>query len=174
MYRKFRYTEIIGIRGAIVSRADLLAAMDQLLRDQAGRVLVVHQAIADRFGLGPSDLKAVDLASRAGQALTAGQIADATGLSNSAVTALLDRLERQGFIERRRDAADRRKVVVVSTGKREQELALAFQPLFRTTQQVLARYSTAELELLTGFLRQFGEATEQLIHDMKPAQGPAA
>jgi DNA-binding MarR family transcriptional regulator len=146
-----------------VSRADLLAAMDQLLRDQAGRVLVVHQAIADRFGLGPSDLKAVDLASRGGQALTAGQIADATGLSNSAVTALLDRLERQGFIERRRDAADRRKVVVVSTGKREAELGLAFQPLFRSTQQVLARYSTAELELLVGFLRQLADATEQLI-----------
>ena len=56
---------------------------------------------------------------------------------------------------------------MISTGKREQELALAFQPLFRSTQQVLARYSTAELELLTGFLRQFGEAIEQLIHDMR-------
>jgi hypothetical protein len=55
---------------------------------------------------------------------------------------------------------------VVSTGKREAELAQAFQPLFRSTQQVLARYSTAELELLAGFLRQFGEATEQLIQDM--------
>jgi DNA-binding MarR family transcriptional regulator len=137
--------------------------MDDLLRDQASRVLVVHQAIADRFGLGPSDLKAVDLASRTGEALTAGQIADATGLSNSAVTALLDRLERQGFIERRRDVADRRRVVVVSTGKREAELALAFRPLFRSTQHVLARYSTAELELLVGFMRQLAEATEQLI-----------
>jgi hypothetical protein len=53
--------------------------------------------------------------------------------------------------------------VVVSTGKREAELGLAFQPLFRSTQQVLARYSTAELELLVGFLRQLADATEQLI-----------
>ena len=149
-----------------MSRADLLDAIDQALRDQASRVLVVHQAIADRFGLGPSDLKAVDLASRSdrgGQPLTAGQIAEATGLSNSAVTSLLDRLERQGFIERRRDPADRRRVTVVSTGKREAELALAFQPLFRTTEQVLARCGTAELELITGFLRHLAEATEQLI-----------
>ena len=166
MYRKFRYIEIIAVMGASVSRADLLADIDQALRDQAGRVLVVHQAIADRFGLGPSDLKAVDLASRAGRALTAGQIAEATGLSHSAVTALHDRLERQGFIERRRDPADRRKVVVVSTGKREAELALAFQPLFHTTQRVLNRYSTAELELLAGFLRHLGDGTEQLIQAM--------
>jgi DNA-binding MarR family transcriptional regulator len=150
-----------------VSRSDLLAAMDRLLRDQAGRVVVVHQAIADRFGLGPSDLKAVDLASRAGEALTAGQIAEATGLSNSAVTALLDRLERQGFVERRRDQADRRRVTVVSTGKREQELAQAFQPLFQMTQEILSRYRTAELELLIGFMQQLGEATERLIEGLK-------
>jgi hypothetical protein len=36
-------------------------------------------------------------------------------------------------------------------------------PLFQSTQQVLARYSTAELELLVGFLRQLADATEQLI-----------
>ena len=53
--------------------------------------------------------------------------------------------------------------MVVSTGKREAELGLSFQPLFRSTQQVLARYSTAELELLVGFLRQLTNATEQLI-----------
>jgi len=135
---------------------------------------VLRQAIADRFGLGPSDLKAADLASRTGAALTAGQIADATGLSNSAVTALLDRLERQGFIERRRDLADRRRVVVVSTGKREAELALAFQPLFRSTQQVLARYSVAELELLAGFMRQLAEATEDLIRSMRLSTPSAA
>jgi hypothetical protein len=39
----------------------------------------------------------------------------------------------------------------------------AFQPLFRSTQQVLARYSTAELELLVGFLRLLADATDQLI-----------
>jgi DNA-binding MarR family transcriptional regulator len=143
--------------------------MDQLLRDQASRVLVVHQAIADRFDLGPSDLKA----SRGGPALTAGRIADATGLSNSAVTALLDRLERQGFIERRRDGADRRRVAVVSTGKHEQELARAFEPLQHTTRDVLSRYDTAQLELLVGFMRQLAEATERLIQS-PPAQSPPA
>jgi DNA-binding MarR family transcriptional regulator len=141
--------------------------MDSMLRDQAGRVLVVHQAIADRFGLGPSDLKAVDLAARAGGTLTAGQVAAATGLSNPAVTALLDRLERQGFIERRSDPADRRRVIVVSTGKREQETARAFGPLQALTRDVLEHYSTAELELLAGFVQRLGDATEKMIQAMR-------
>jgi DNA-binding MarR family transcriptional regulator len=151
-----------------VSRAELLAVMDSLLRDQAGRVLVVHQAIADGFGLGTSDLKAVDLAARGGGTLTAGQIAAATGLSNSAVTALLDRLERQGFIERRTDPADRRRVIVVSTGKREKETARAFQPLQAVTHEVLGHYSEADLELLVGFVRRLGEATDRMIRTMRP------
>ncbi|MEV1200372.1 hypothetical protein [Microbispora rosea] len=32
------------------------------MRENAGRGLVLHQAIADRFGLGPTDLKCLDLA----------------------------------------------------------------------------------------------------------------
>jgi hypothetical protein len=64
-----------------VSRPDLLAATDRPPRDQASRVMVAHQAIADRFSLSPSDLKAVDLASRAGQALTVGQIGTTTSSS---------------------------------------------------------------------------------------------
>ncbi|WP_323746767.1 MarR family transcriptional regulator [Catenulispora pinisilvae] len=76
--------------------------------------------VADRalFGLGASDIKCLDLA-RAEPDLTAGRIAGVTGLSAAAVTALLDRLERAGFIERVRGTDDRRKVHVRSTGRHE-------------------------------------------------------
>jgi DNA-binding MarR family transcriptional regulator len=77
-------------------------------------------------------------------------------------------LERQGFVQRRRDPAGRRRVTVVSTGKRERELGLAFQPLYQTTQEVLAHYGTDELELLIGFMQRLGDATEQLIRALRP------
>jgi DNA-binding MarR family transcriptional regulator len=128
------------------------ATVERQLRDLASRVLLVHQAIAERLGLGFSDLKALDLAGWSSGDVTAGRIAEATGLSTSAVTALLDRLESAGFIERRRDATDRRRVRVTSTGKREREVRQAFQPLQDATQQVLASYTPRELELITGFL----------------------
>ena len=135
-----------------MSIENVRATVDRQLRDLASRVLLVHQAIAERLGLGLSDLKALDLAGWAGGPVTAGRIAEATGLSTSAVTTLLDRLEGAGFIERRRDAADRRRVFVASTGKREREVAQAFQPLQRATRELLAGYTAGELELITGFL----------------------
>src|SRR5262245_57219215 len=93
-------------------REDLLAMM----RENASRAVILHQTIASRFGLNSTDIKCLDLA-RDEASLTAGRLAELTGMSTSAITAVLDRLERRGFIERRRDPADRRKVIVVATGE---------------------------------------------------------
>ena len=151
-----------------MSSANLAAVVDRQLRDLTSWVLVVHQLITERLGLGLSDLKAVDLAGRSGGLVTAGRIAAATGLSTSAVTALLDRLEREGFVERRRDAADRRRVFVVSTGKREAEVARAFQPLQDATLDLLKDYGSQELELVTGFLSRLEETMARIAHAQAP------
>jgi DNA-binding Lrp family transcriptional regulator len=74
-------------------------------------VVLFHEAIADRLGLSAADHKALGLISRAGR-LTAGELAQRTGLSPGAVTGLVDRLEEAGYVRRTRDPADRRRVVV--------------------------------------------------------------
>src|SRR5258705_7531765 len=99
-------------------RATLLAELDDAARDQAGRALMLHGMIAERFGLDFTDLKCLD-AARGETDVTAGRLAELTGMSTSAITNVLDRLEKRGFVERRRDPAHRRKVVVVSTGAHE-------------------------------------------------------
>ena len=92
-------------------RAALEAALDDQMRDSASRSVMLHQAITARLGLNSTDLKCLDLA-RNEPSLTAGRLAELTGLSPSAITTVLDRLERAGVIERHRDPADRRKVTI--------------------------------------------------------------
>ncbi|MEU1815009.1 hypothetical protein ABZ543_07410 [Streptomyces roseifaciens] len=70
------------------SRPELIESLMKAMRDQAGRGLMLHGAIAERFGLNFTDLKCLDLA-RSEPELTAGRIAAVTGLSTSAVTAVL-------------------------------------------------------------------------------------
>src|SRR5258705_6080907 len=94
-------------------RSALTAALSEAFREQAGRALMLHGAIADRFGLNFTDLKCLDLARNEAE-LTAGRIAEAAGLSTSAVTSVLDRFERPGVIERRRGPAGRRQGVMGS------------------------------------------------------------
>lgn len=132
-------------------RTELVEQMVLALREQASRALMFHQAVAERAGLGPTDMKALDLA-RSEESLTAGKLARITGLTTSATTAVLDRLERRGLVERRRDPADRRKVVVVPTTDDGGPVAGIFDDLYRWTVRYLEGYDDEALELLTGFI----------------------
>jgi DNA-binding MarR family transcriptional regulator len=68
-------------------------------------------AAAERLGVGPSDFDALLLIDATGP-LTAGRIAEAMGLTTGAVTGLIDRLERAGWVQRTRHEADRRQVLI--------------------------------------------------------------
>ncbi|MER6358514.1 MarR family transcriptional regulator [Streptomyces sp. NPDC001634] len=149
-------------------RAELIAAIEDAVRDNGGRGQLLHQAIAERFGLNPTDLKCVDLA-RSEPRLTAGRLAEITGMSTSATTAVLDRMEKAGFIERVRDPADRRRVIVASTGRREQELTTAFAPLRDAMTAVLESYEDDQLELIAGFVQRVNELLRDLT--AQPAAG---
>lgn len=71
----------------------------------------LRSAAADRLGVGVSDLDALLLIDASGP-LTAGRIAEAMALTTGAVTGLVDRLERAGWVQRARHEADRRQVLI--------------------------------------------------------------
>ena len=121
------------------TRARLYAELMEAMRENASRTVMLHYAIAERFGLGGTDIKALDLA-REEPELTAGRLAQLTGLSTSSVTALLDRLERRGLIRRERDPRDRRKVIVVATGAHEADSGAIFAGIAERFQSVLDDY----------------------------------
>lgn len=143
-------------------RAEIQAALVEASRDMAGWTLMVHQAITSRFGLGPTDMKCLDLA-RDEPDLTAGRLAEITGLSTSAVTSAVDRLERRGFVERARDPGDRRKVIIRPTGAHDAEAAPIFADIAERFTKVLDGYSDAELELINGYVRRLNEESRKLV-----------
>jgi DNA-binding MarR family transcriptional regulator len=147
------------------NRAALLKEMDEVTRDSAGRALALHQAIADRFGLGPSDLKCLDLA-RAEKDLTAGRLAEVTGLSSSAVTSLLDRLERAGFIERVRRAQDRRKVYVRSTGRHEAAVGAVFAQVGQAFGEIMTGYTDDQIEVVVEILSKLNVTSASLVRSL--------
>lgn len=152
-------------------REDLLAVM----RENASRAVMLHQTIADRFGLNSTDIKCLDLA-RDEQQLTAGRLAELTGMSTSAITAVLDRLERRGFVERRRDPADRRKVIVVTTGEHVRRNAEVFARLAAEISGLLDDYDEEQLAAFLAIGRRINEATRTftatLTSETHPSESP--
>jgi DNA-binding MarR family transcriptional regulator len=146
-------------------RAGLVAALADQMRDSAGRAVVLHQAIAEQSGLNSTDLKCLDLA-RNERSLTAGRLAELTGMSTSAITTVLDRLEHAGVIERRRDPADRRKVIVAPTGRHEEATATVFAELGSRFGAVLDDYDDDQLDLMIGFLARLNAVTYTLTRSL--------
>jgi hypothetical protein len=126
-----------------------MGAMSDEVRDGAElgwelstAVVLFHQAIADRLGLSAADHKALNIITRA-VSLTAGELAQQTGLSPGAATGLIDRLEAAGCVERSRDPADRRRVVVrpiAGAGPDSSDLGRIFQDLSVAMWGVLAQF----------------------------------
>jgi DNA-binding MarR family transcriptional regulator len=152
-------------------RATLIAALTDQMRDSATRAVMLHQAIAEQFGLNSTDLKCLDLARNERQ-LTAGRLAELTGMSTSAITTVLDRLERADVIERTADPADRRKVIVTPTHRHEEARAAVFAELGERFGAVLGDYDDRQLELMTEFLRRLNAASYALTRSL-PGRGDA-
>lgn len=75
---------------------------------------------AERLGVGASDLDALVLLDTAGP-IAAGRIAEALAITTGAVTGLIDRLERAGYVQRTRHETDRRQVLIeLAPGRRDQ------------------------------------------------------
>lgn len=113
----------------------------------------LDQAVADRLQINLTDLRCMDILQQRGTA-TAGQLAGANGLSTGAVTTMLDRLERAGFVRRVRDPVDRRRVYVELTDASQRVCGELFGPLGDDARTLFARYDEDELVLLRDFMRR--------------------
>jgi DNA-binding MarR family transcriptional regulator len=131
-------------------RRELKAALNAAMRDVSAQSVLYSQAVAGRLGINSTDLECLDHISR-GQ-LTAGRLAQLTGLTSGAVTGIIDRLERAGLARRERDADDRRKILVRALPAVTERLAPLFAPMERAAMAVLSKYRDDELALVLDFL----------------------
>jgi DNA-binding MarR family transcriptional regulator len=87
--------------------------------------------------------------------VTAGYLAERTGLTTGEITGVVDRLERDGWVYRERDAGDRRRVYVMPNGVQADHL---IRPLFASIGQAMtelcAAYRDEELALILDFVRR--------------------
>jgi DNA-binding MarR family transcriptional regulator len=144
-----------------VSRQSKTALLDELMDELRGfqnAVDQVDETVCDLAGINRTDARCIDLLDRRGT-MAAGQLAEATGLTTGAVTAVLDRLEAKGFVRRARDEHDRRRVLVEPTAELRR-LGEEYYSELADAGKELGRYSTDELVLLRDFMRRGRELNE--------------
>ena len=91
--------------------------------------------------------------------MTPGKLGEALNLSSPATTALVDRLERNGHVERHRSDKDRRQIQLDMTDHARNVGRQLFAPLAVSMNAALARYTPEELEFVQRFLTDMTGAT---------------
>ena len=133
-------------------RRALLQGLSRTLgRELSARTIMFHQAVAERLGLNATDHKCLDMARR-GEAMTAGELAGLTGLTTGAITGVIDRLERAGFVCRVRDANDRRRVLIQPIAARTRDISPLLESLDTAWSALCEHYGDRELELINRFM----------------------
>jgi DNA-binding MarR family transcriptional regulator len=131
-------------------RKALTQALERALREATAQGTLFSQIVARRLGINSTDLECLDIIGMRG-AVTAGDLATATGLTTGAVTGVIDRLEKAGFARREHDAADRRKVIVRLLPAVERRVVPLFEPMQQAMSAAIEGYSEKEIALLVDF-----------------------
>lgn len=144
--------------------------LQRLLREThllGSRLAQSHQRTADAVGIGVTDLLCLEIVS-AGEPLTAGQLAEQVHLTPGAVTGVLDRLERGGFIKRERDPDDRRRILVRVDPARQRDMARLLDPLAGALAEITTGVPDADLRKITEFLARLHPAIAAELARLRP------
>jgi DNA-binding MarR family transcriptional regulator len=154
---------------------ELLDALEKHFRDASTAGIVLHQTVANRLGLHATDHKCMAMLCEFGP-LSAGKMAELTGLTTGAITGVLNRLERHGHARRVRNPEDRRNINVEAVniaefGRRMEDLLGSLGERMRA---LSSTYSVAELTMIDGFIQSAiaitGEETRRLRTKQPPSQ----
>jgi DNA-binding MarR family transcriptional regulator len=144
------------------NREEIIQAIIEKRREMSMETIMFHQSVADVLGLHITDHKCLDLIRQYG-AMPAGRIAELTGLTTGAVTGIIDRLEKAGYVRRANDPKDRRRTIVepIRNKKWERKIEAIFIPFHERMHKILSSYSDGELDFLLDVLTKSIEETRE-------------
>jgi DNA-binding MarR family transcriptional regulator len=140
-------------------RRDLLGRGHVAFRRYLTAEIIMAHVTSQALGLAAADFFGLNIVSLRGP-VTAGDLAQATGLTSGATTRMIDRLEAAGFVRRVHDTSDRRRVLVEVATDRLAEIDAVLEPNRRRMAEVFLRYTDHELNVLFDY---FERATPALI-----------
>lgn len=146
-----------------------LDAMDQLI----ALALVSQHDIAQRLGLNVTDLTCLGHIIGAGERhLGAGDLAERANITTGAVTGVLNRLERAGYVRRRADPQDRRRVRVVLDESAAARVFAVYGPHYERLTALFADYTPEETAVLADWFVRARAKMQISLDEIRNATGP--
>jgi DNA-binding MarR family transcriptional regulator len=136
------------------TRGELVAAVVNAMRVFSSQSVLYTTATADALGMNLADLLCAGIITVTGP-VTAGRLAELTGLTTGAITGVIDRMEKAGYARRIADPSDRRRVIVELTPEKlQQEADPIFAPMLAASLEMMAEFSDEDLATIAEFVNR--------------------
>lgn len=131
---------------------EIITRVRKLHQQYSYTTIQMHEAVARRAGLSGTDHKYLGFLIVKGQ-MTAGELAQVSGLTTGAVTGLIDRFEKKKLVKRQYAPDDRRKVFIIPNTP---NIMALLQPLYKDfrskTEKLIGSFSEKEIKIVESFL----------------------
>lgn len=134
----------------IDTRDELLERLMRSEKNLSRISIIFRSVIANRFGMNATDAECLDYLIDMGPVPT-GKLAKITGLTEGAITNVVDRLQKAGFVNRQSDPEDRRKVIVALVQEKIEPIAEVYRPTVMKIFNLYMSYSDEEMRFLLRF-----------------------
>jgi DNA-binding MarR family transcriptional regulator len=130
------------------------------VREYGVHLMLFRNAMNEWAGLNATDMECLRLLFLKGVS-TPSELARQTGLTSGATTAMLDRLEKAGLIERHPNPDDRRGTLISPAESASARAASWFGSARKAQGHLIASYSERELEVICDVFERFTELWDQ-------------
>jgi predicted transcriptional regulator len=142
-------------------RSEMIEHVIRELKISSSRGIIFHQTLADFLGLNITDHKCLGFLLEEGPQ-TAGKLAELTSLTTGAVTGVIDRLEKAGYVKRERDPHDRRRVMIAPVYDNQVRMGSLFLSLYESSIEMCSHYTDQELSVI---LRFVAESSQMMVKE---------
>ena len=130
------------------------------VRDYGVNLTQFRNAMSEWAGLNVTDMECLRLLFLKGIA-TPSELARHTGLTSGATTAMLDRLEKAGLLERRPNPDDRRGTLITPVKSGAEKAASWYESARKAQDELISSYSESELEIISDVFERFAKLWDQ-------------
>jgi DNA-binding MarR family transcriptional regulator len=141
-------------------KSDLKQRALLAVADYGAHLTLFRNAMSQWMGLNTTDMESLRLLFLNGVA-TPSELARHTGLTSGATTAMLDRLEKAGLVERRPNPNDRRGTLIVPAESAAVKVASWFESARKAQAELISSYSEEELEVIADVFERFTKLWDQ-------------
>src|SRR5262245_30517583 len=134
------------------TKENLISELIAAAREEEAANDAFDEVACRKLGINRTDARCMNIVDNQGP-MTAGRLAELSGLTTAAVTAVLDRMERAGYAKRVRDSEDRRQVIVELTPLVRERAEQIWGPLGMEASAHMSRMSVDDLKLVIDFHR---------------------